>query len=161
MANGGTLSAQALGAIEPPDAWASMGRGTTDLYEPIVQAWLNATSPQEAAKYRKQCAENERLYQRGLQAGYAQSPTSDPSQWGSPFAGRPNQYPWLQPKPQTDRTPPDRWRDAGRFLPIAPLVMVGGGLPAALTPEALMGGALTTSTYQTLDALRRKLGILE
>src|SRR5438045_8533359 len=126
------------------------------------------TDAQRATAYRKLRAENERLYQRGFLAGNPSSSSASedasPSNWFAPKFG-PNPYPpgVLPPRStnQSTNTPPDMWRDAGRYLSMAPLVLAGGGLPLTLTPEALMGGPLTTNAYQTLHSLRRQLGTTE
>src|SRR5207253_3142087 len=55
-----------ISEAEPPSPMVSMGRGFTDLVEPIKQTWLNLTDQNEANRYRAQRAEDERLYQKGL-----------------------------------------------------------------------------------------------
>jgi hypothetical protein len=166
MSSGGTLSPQALGAIEPPGAWESMGRGVADAYEPLVQAWYNASDKERAAAYRAARAENERLYQRGFLAGNPpSSKDASSSNWLTPKWGSNPYPPGALPSPPKDAqttAPPDTWRQLGYYgllgATMAPFVPTAA---VALTPEAVGGMALTGSAYQSLDALRRKLGILE
>ncbi len=166
MSGSGTQpnGASPLGTIESPDAWASIGRGMTDMYEPAVQAWLNMTDPQRAAAYRALRAENERLYQRGLLTTVQQSQPSAPEQWLSPFAGRPNPYPWMPPRQSKDQgtaPPPDFWREGGRWLAAAPVLAALPASAISMTPEALGSWALTSNAYSALGGLGRKLGWLD
>src|SRR5690349_18612034 len=57
---------QGIAPAEPPSPWVSIGRGATDLWEPVKQTYLNMTDQKQAQAYRQQRAEDERLYQRGM-----------------------------------------------------------------------------------------------
>jgi hypothetical protein len=137
MGTGGVPSNQALGAIEAPDMWASMGRGITDVYQPVNQAYLNLlSSPAAAAAYRQQRAQDEQLYMRGL---LGRAPT---------------------PQDMKFKMNMDPWRMAGQGLPTAPLLALAPEA-AALTPEALASWGLTGSAYEALERLARKSGLTE
>ena len=136
MSGGGIPSNQALGAIEAPDLWASMGRGTTDLGEPFKQAYLNLlSSPDAAAAYRRQRAEEEQLYMRGL---LGRAPT---------------------PQDMKFKMNSDPWRMVGQQLPLAPLLL--RGLSGMAVPEAMMSMGLTNNVYDALGALAKKSGLTE
>jgi hypothetical protein len=131
-----------LGAVEPPSIPARIGRGAYDVWEPIKQAWLNLSDPAAARAYLQERAENERLYNRGMQSVYAQ--------------GAGTQRVGAQPSDT------DAWRLLGRGLPFAPLALPGlMGAAATMTPEALGGLMLSGSAYQALDDLRRRLGVFQ
>jgi hypothetical protein len=138
MCTGGIPSNQALGAIEAPDAWARMGRGIQDVVDPIQQMWLNVGTPlqqQQAAAFRRQRAQDEQLYMRGL---LGRVPT---------------------PEDMKFKMNSDPWRMAGQGLPTALLALAPAA--AALTPEALASWMLTGSAYEALDRLARKSGLTE
>jgi hypothetical protein len=131
-----------LGAVEPPSIPARIGRGTYDVWEPIKQAWLNFSDPAEARAYLQERAEQERLYNRGMQGVYAQ--TGSPRQVGAQLSDT------------------DVWRQLGRGLPFAPLALPGlTGAAAAMTPEAVGGLMLSGSAYQALNNLRQRLGLFQ
>lgn len=117
---------------EPPSPWVSLGRGTTDLWEPVKQAYLSATDPAQAQAYRQQRAEDERLYRRGLL--------------------------WANPQPGYVPERDDFWRGQAHQLP---LVLGGLMAPAMSLPQLTIGAMGTQNLYDALNAARRRLGIGE
>jgi hypothetical protein len=153
----------------------SMGRGVTDLSDPVVQAYLNLIDPTRAAAFRKQRTEDERLYQRGLAAGIQQqgaASTSTPG-WLPPQLNPSNQqflapqfrpipYPADKLPPPTPADLPDPWRAVGKYGMLSALALpVIPASALALTPETAMSSGLSLSTYQALGDLAKKLGLTE
>jgi hypothetical protein len=123
---------QAMSYAEPPSPWVSIGRGATDLWEPVKQAYLDATDPAQAQAYRQQRAEDERLYQRGLR--------------------------WANPDPNYVPSRDDFWRSQAHQIPL----LLGGMIaPAMSLPEMGVSAMATQNVYDGLNALRRQLGIGE
>ncbi len=114
--------------LDAPTTMESMGRGITDLWEPVKQGYLNFANPEEANAYRERRAEDERLYHTGL-------------------LGR-------APRPG-ERVPVDMARLHGRVLPLVPL------LPRGLTAEALGSQMLSFNALDTLNEVRKRLGLGE
>jgi hypothetical protein len=117
---------------EPPSPMVSLGRGATDLWEPVKQAFLNATDPTQAQSYRQQRAEDERLYQRGLQ-------------WANPQAGF---------VPERD----DVWRGQVHQLP---LLLAGLMAPPLGVPQMALSATATQNFLDAMNAVRRRYGIGE
>jgi hypothetical protein len=124
----------AIPEAEPPSAMASMGRGVMDIWEPLRQMYLNRYHPAQATAYRAQRQEDERLYQRGLLSG--------------------------NPRPPDSWQDPDLWRQAGRGMVAAPLLLPGLMSLPATGPEAAMSLMLSGGVYDALDAARKRLGLL-
>lgn len=120
---------------EAPSAWASIGRGVTDLWEPIKQAYLNMADPAQAAAYRQQRAADEGFYERGMQWANAQ----------------PNYV------PQRD----DFWRAQAQQLPLLVASMIGPEGPQTSLPSTVMGLQATQSLFDVLNTLRKQYGIGE
>lgn len=118
---------------EPPSAMASIGRGAMDVWEPIKQTYLNTFQPNQAPAYQAQRQEDERLYQRGLLAG--------------------------NPRPPDSWADPDMWRQAGRGMVAAPLIVPGIMSLPATGPEVAMSLMLTGGVYNALDEARKRLGL--
>jgi hypothetical protein len=57
---------RSIPTAEAPSPMVSIGRGAVDMWEPIKQTYLDWVDPSRAQTYRRQRAEDERLYQRGL-----------------------------------------------------------------------------------------------
>ena len=96
---------QQLGAFAPdkPTYVERMGRDFTDVGEQLAQAYYNAKvwDPTQAEQYRKQRAEDERLYQKGFSYGH----TLDG-----------------QPLPENlQGMVPDLWRTAGQVAAMTPI----------------------------------------
>ena len=121
-----------LSPAEPPSPWVSIGRGVTDFLEPIKQTYLNATDPAQADAYRQQRAEDERLYQRGMQ--------------------------WANPQPDYVPSRDDFFRSQVHQLPM--LVGAMGG-PVTALPEAMMSFGGSQDLYDVLNGLRQRFGIGE
>jgi hypothetical protein len=123
---------QGIPQAEPPSPWVSLGRGATDLWEPVKQTYLNVTDAALAEAYRQQRAEDEQRYQRGMR-------------WANPQPGY---------VPQRD----DFWRTQGQQLPI----LLGGVVAPATAPiETAIGYMGTQNFYDVLNALRKRFGIGE
>jgi hypothetical protein len=117
---------------EEPSPWVSVGRGVTDLWEPVKQTYLDATDPALAQAYRQQRAEDERLYQQGMQ--------------------------WANPQPGYDPAHDDFWRLQGQQVPL----LVGSVIaPSMSAPEYMIGAGATNNLYSALNDLRKRLGIGE
>ena len=121
--------------VEPPSAVARIGRGATDVWEPLKQMYLNAYQPNQASAYQAQRQEDERLYQRGLL-----SANPRPSNSAAP-------------------SPPDLWRQAGRGAAVTPLLLPGIMSLPATAPEVAMSLLLSSNLYEALDAARKRLGL--
>ena len=119
---------------EAPSPWVSVGRGVTDLWEPVKQAYLNSADPEQAAIYRKQRAEDERLYQQGVQ--------------------------WATANPNYNMSRDDLWRSQVQQLPLLVGSMVARG-PQTSLPATMIGLQGTQNLYDVLNALRRQFGIGE
>jgi hypothetical protein len=121
-----------LSPAEPPSPWVSIGRGVTDLWEPVKQTYLNATDPAQAQAYRQQRAEDERLYQRGMQ--------------------------WADPQPGYVPSRDDVWRMQAHQLPM----LLGGIIgPSMALPQSLISYGGSQDLYDALNALRQQIGIGE
>lgn len=130
------VQAGLLSVPESPTWSESMGRGFMDVLEPVKQGWLNATDTASANAYRKQRTADERIYTTGL----------------------------LQRAPKTDeRAPVDLWRMQGQLAALTPLMLPGiGGAPGGLlSREAMLGEMGTWNLVESLNALRRRFGIME
>ncbi|HLY05191.1 MAG TPA: hypothetical protein VKR31_05535 [Rhizomicrobium sp.] len=123
-----------LTPAEPPSPMVSIGRGLTDLWEPVKQAYLNATDPAQAAAYRQQRAADEGFYQSGLQ--------------------------WANPQPDYVPSRDDLWRSQVHQLPLLLGALLGGGASMAL-PEATMSYGGTQNLLDALNTLRQQSGIGE
>src|SRR5207245_2360250 len=110
--------------IEAPSPLASIGRGMTDVYQPI---WSYLLAPEARKKYDAQRKADEALYSRGLLG------TTTPGQSSGP----------------------DVWRDAGRQIMGAPLVLPA--LPYA-APEAVMSLMLSSGLYSAINTQRQRYG---
>ncbi len=88
------------GNIQPPSALARIGRGFTDMYEPVVSAWYGLTNPAMQKQYDAQRDQNDALYLRGLLG------TAIP--------------------PNLRGAVPDLWRGLGQAAPLFPLGPLGG-----------------------------------
>lgn len=116
---------------EEPSPWVSVGRGVTDLWEPVKQTYLDATDPAQAQAYRQQRAEDERLYQQGMQ-------------WAN---ASPNYVPGN-----------DFWRSQGQQVPLLVGSVIA---PTMSAPEYMIGAGATNNLYGVLNALRKRAGIGE
>ena len=130
---------------EVPSIPVRLGRGVMDVWEPLRQTYLNVSDPKQAAAYRAQRAEEERLYERGLLAG-------DPGALQPRYIGTlPNG------KPPRVTAPPlkdsDVWRMLGRSAPAALGVVFAPELPPA---EAALGLLLSGNLYDSLGALAER-----
>jgi hypothetical protein len=119
---------------EPPSPWVSLGRGATDLWEPVKQSYLNLTDSAQADAYRQQRAEDEQRYQRGVQ-------------WANPQPGY---------VPQRD----DFWRMQGQQLPFLLGSVVAPAASASL-PQTAVGYMGTQNLYDVLNAIRKRFGVGE
>jgi hypothetical protein len=121
-----------LPQAEEPSPWVSVGRGVTDLWEPVKQVYLDANVPALAQAYRLQRAEDERLYQQGMQ--------------------------WANPQPGYVPARDDFWRMQGHQVPL----LIGSVIaPPMSAPEYMIGAGATQNLYTGIDTLRKRFGIGE
>ena len=117
---------------EPPSPWVSIGRGVTDIWDPIKQSYLNATDPAQAQAFRQQRADEEQRYLAGLQ--------------------------WANPQPNYDPQRDDLWRLAGQQTPM----LLGAAMSSPLSvPAFVASSGVTQSLYDALNTIRKQLGIGE
>jgi hypothetical protein len=119
-----------LPSAEPVSPMVSIGRGATDFWEPVKQAYLNVTDPAQAQAYRQQRAEDERLYQRGLQ--------------------------WTNAQPDYVPERDDVWRAQAHQLPLLLGSFFG---PAMSLPQLAVGANGNQALVDALNAVRRRYGI--
>jgi hypothetical protein len=117
---------------EPVSPMVSIGRGAVDFWEPVKQAYLNATDPTQAQAYRQQRAEDERLYQRGLQ--------------------------WTNPQPGYVPERDDVWRGQAHQLP---LLLGSFFAPPMSLAQLAVGANGNQALLDALNAVRRRYGIGE
>jgi hypothetical protein len=129
---------------EPPSAMVSAGRGLMDVWEPIKQSYLNLSDPAQAAIYRQQRSEDEKLYDRGLLAGNPQ--WSQPIEAGTLPNGKPLRF---KQSPKDN----DVWRMIGRTAPAGFLALSGG--PA----EVAMGAMLSQNVMDAIGDAQRRFGV--
>ena len=117
---------------EAPSPMVSLGRGLTDLWEPVKQGYLNATDPAQAQTYRQQRAEDERLYARGLLSA--------------------------NPQPGFNPARDDVWRQNGQTAPL----LIGSAIGPAMTlPQTALSYMTTQNLYEALNIARKRFGIGE
>jgi hypothetical protein len=133
---------------EAPSIPARIGRGLMDVWEPMKQSYLNATDATAANAYRQQRTEDERLYERGLLASNPEA--VQPTQ----VATLPNGEPLRIKPPSLLDT--DMWRMIGRTSPLGLATIFAPAMPAA---ETALGMSMTANLYESLEALRQKLGL--
>jgi hypothetical protein len=133
---------------EVPSIPARIGRGLMDVWEPMKQSYLNVADPTAANAYKQQRTEDERLYERGLLAGNPEA--AQPTQ----VATMPNGEPLRMEPPSLLDT--DMWRMVGRTSPLGLATMFAPAMPAA---EIVLGMSMTAKLYESLEALRQKLGL--
>jgi hypothetical protein len=128
------------GPWEKPSALVSIGRGMTDMYEPI---WSYLLAPEARKQYDAQRKTDEALYTRGFLG------TTTPGQSNGAASGNSD----VSRDVRTNT--PDMWRDLGRQAIAAPMVLPA--LPVA-APEAVMSLMLTSGLYNAINKQRQRYG---
>ena len=113
------------------------------------RSYVNATDPTAASTYRQQRTEDERLYERGLLAGNPEA--AQPTQ----VATMPNGEPLRIKPPSLLDT--DMWRMVGRTAPLGVATVL---TPLLSTAELALSASLTSNLYDSLEALRQRLGLV-
>jgi hypothetical protein len=110
------------GALEPPNQLARIGRGMSDLTEPVASLYYGLTDPAKQKQYDAQRKSDEALYLRGLLG------TSIPEQLRGAV--------------------PDIWRAVGQSAPFFALGPMGG--LRSLTASGITNAAANTLGYAAI-----------